>query len=75
MQNFLSVTTKKINQIRKTPGAKLWQRNYHKHIIRNEKELNRIRQYVINNPLKWEYDKENPQNWNVKNDRQNHIPL
>jgi len=55
-----TVTTKKINQIRKTPGAKLWQRNYHKHIIRNEKELNRIRQYVINNPLKWEYDKENP---------------
>ena len=66
MQNFLSVTTRKINQIRKTPGAKLWQRNYYEHIIRNENELDRIREYILNNPLQWEYDKENPQNWNPK---------
>ncbi len=53
MQNFLSVTTRKINRIRKTPGARLWQRNYWEHIIRNEQELNRIRHYVINNPKNW----------------------
>ena len=41
---------------------KLWQRNYYDHIIRNEKELNRIRDYIINNPLKWEFDRENPKN-------------
>jgi hypothetical protein len=34
MQNFQSVTTRKINHIRKTPGFKLWQRNYWEHIIR-----------------------------------------
>jgi REP element-mobilizing transposase RayT len=34
MQNFQSVTTRKINRIRKTPGFKLWQRNYWEHIIR-----------------------------------------
>jgi len=56
IQNFTSITTRKINQIRKTPGAKFWQRNYHEHIIRNEKELQRIRQYILNNPLKWELD-------------------
>ncbi len=36
-----------------------WQRNYYEHIIRNEDELNRIREYIINNPLQWEYDREN----------------
>lgn len=41
------------------PG-KLWQRNYYEHIIRNEDELNRIRQYIRDNPLNWEMDAENP---------------
>jgi len=40
------------------PG-KLWQRNYYDHIIRNESELERIREYIVNNPLKWESDREN----------------
>lgn len=62
MQNYLSITTRKINQIRKTPGNKLWQRNYYEHIIRDEDELNTIRKYIIYNPLKWEWDKENPEN-------------
>jgi hypothetical protein len=39
---------------------KFWQRNYYEHIIRNENELNKIREYVVNNPLKWELDFENP---------------
>ncbi len=56
IQNFLSVTTRKINRIRRTPGAKLWQRNYWEHIIRDENELNRIRRYIKNNPLKWNDD-------------------
>lgn len=56
IQNFLSVTTRKINRIRRTPGAKLWQRNYWEHIIRDENELNRIRWYIKNNPLKWNDD-------------------
>jgi REP element-mobilizing transposase RayT len=37
-----------------------WQRNYYDHIIRNENELNRIREYIIYNPMKWQYDRENP---------------
>jgi len=39
---------------------KLWQRNYYEHIIRDENELNRIREYIINNPAQWEFDRENP---------------
>ncbi|MCD4781387.1 MAG: transposase [Candidatus Omnitrophica bacterium] len=34
-----------------------WQRNYYEHIIRDESDLNRIREYIINNPAKWEKDK------------------
>ena len=37
-----------------------WQRNYYEHVIRNEKELKKIREYIQNNPLKWELDRENP---------------
>lgn len=37
-----------------------WQRNYYDHIARNENELNRIREYIIYNPMKWQYDRENP---------------
>jgi REP element-mobilizing transposase RayT len=34
----------------------VWQRNFYEHIIRNEVELNRIRQYIIDNPKKWKTD-------------------
>jgi putative transposase len=36
---------------------KLWQRNYHEHIIRNEKSYQTISDYIINNPVKWKGDK------------------
>lgn len=37
-------------------NGKLWQRNYYEHSIRNETELNKIREYIINNPVNWELD-------------------
>jgi len=57
---FKTVSTKRINEIRNTPGAKIWQRNYYEHIIRDDDELNRICEYIANNPLQWEMDRENP---------------
>ena len=39
---------------------RLWQRNYYEHVIRDEKDLNRIRDYVQTNPDNWDEDKENP---------------
>lgn len=57
---FKYQSTKRINELRDTTGAPLWQRNYYEHIIRNEKELDRIRKYVIENPAHWSYDDENP---------------
>lgn len=37
-----------------------WQRNYYEHIVRDEESLNRIRQYILDNPARWEFDRENP---------------
>ena len=54
-----SAATKQVNDRFGRRGS-IWHRNYHEHIIRNEKELNLIRQYIIDNPLKWELDRENP---------------
>jgi REP element-mobilizing transposase RayT len=51
--SFKTVSTKKINLIRNAPGTPVWQRNYYEHIIRNEESLNKIREYIINNPSKW----------------------
>ncbi len=39
---------------------KLWQRNYYEHIIRHDDELNRLRNYIANNPIGWELDKYHP---------------
>ena len=36
---------------------KLWQRNYYEHIIRDEQSYQRISDYIINNPKKWNTDK------------------
>jgi len=65
IQAFKSITTyqyaigvKKYNW--QTFPGKLWQRNYFDRIIRNETELNHIRKYILNNPLRWHLDKENP---------------
>ncbi|BAY29518.1 hypothetical protein NIES2107_13610 [Nostoc carneum NIES-2107] len=40
--------------------GKLWQRNYYEHIIRDEASLKNIREYIRNNPMKWQNNPENP---------------
>ena len=42
-------------------AGRLWQRGYYEHIIRNEKSLNLIREYIASNPLCWPSDPENPE--------------
>ena len=56
---FKYQTTKLINEHRKTPGVRLWQRNYYERVIRHEQELTNIRQYIQNNPKDWHLDPEN----------------
>ncbi|WP_297761855.1 transposase [Thermosynechococcus sp.] len=57
---FKMASAKGINKIRNTPGIPVWQRNYYEHIIRTEDALQRIRQYIVTNPLRWHLDRENP---------------
>jgi putative transposase len=58
---FKSSTTKRINTKRETSGSPVWQRNYYEHVIRDDDELNRIREYVGANPANWDRDEENPE--------------
>jgi REP element-mobilizing transposase RayT len=65
VQRFKSLTTAKyikgIAQNNWPPfQARLWQRNYYEHVVRNENELNSIREYIELNPTKWVFDRENP---------------
>ena len=59
LQNFKSVATRRVNRMTRNSGT-LWQRNYHEEIIRNEKALENIRRYIVENPLSWDEDEENP---------------
>ena len=43
-----------------------WQSRFYERIIRNEKELNFVREYIANNPLKWDVDRNNRGNINHK---------
>lgn len=50
-------TAKRIDSLWGTLGAPLWQRNYYEHIIWDKNEMNRIRQYIRDNPKNWNSDK------------------
>lgn len=52
IQNFKSTTSRKIRQAKPTTTP-IWHRNYFEHVIRNEHELNLIREYILNNPLQY----------------------
>ena len=43
--------------VTKEIGYSIWQKSFYEHIIRNEKEYLAIKQYIINNPVNWIYDK------------------
>lgn len=57
---FKYQTTKMINEVQDTPGARFWQRNHWEHVIRDERAYRKIRQYVENNPARWELDRLHP---------------
>jgi len=56
VRSFKSAVTKQVNLLRQTPGLVLWQRNFWDHVIRNEVDCNRIREYIHTNPQRWQMD-------------------
>jgi putative transposase len=65
MRDFKSFSSREINKIICKDNAKpcpilfKWQRSFYDHVIRNDKSLNKIREYIINNPINWANDEEN----------------
>ncbi len=53
---FKSHATRLINEYKNTPGGSVWQPRFHDHVVRDKDELNRIRNYIKNNPYKWGHD-------------------
>lgn len=58
---FKSFSAYRINRLRNSPGIPVWQRNYYEHIIRTERVLQAIRQYISDNPIRWHLDRYNPE--------------
>lgn len=53
---FKMVSAKEINLQQETRGTPVWQRDFYDHIIRDDGDLHRIRDYIQNNPLRWAQD-------------------
>lgn len=59
---FKSASSRRVNEIRGTPGSPVWQRNYYERVLRNEDELDAARRYIADNPRKWAEDPNHPSN-------------
>ncbi len=65
MQWFKTMTSNEyIRQVKQAGWppfeGRVWQRNYYEHVVRDEADLARIRQYIADNPAQWADDEENP---------------
>jgi putative transposase len=58
IRTYKAASTRMIRQTANLEFA--WQRNYYEHVVRNGESLNRIRQYILENPARWAIDRENP---------------
>ena len=62
MGKFKSFSCKKIREVLEDDEKFEWQKSFYDRIIRNEKELYQIRKYIQENPLRWDIEKDNPEN-------------
>jgi REP-associated tyrosine transposase len=58
---FKSFSSRRIHATNASSPKKVWQRGFYEHIVRNRDECERISRYVLQNPARWEFDRENPQ--------------
>ena len=56
--NYKSVVARRINDLRRTPGAPVWQRNYYERVVRDDRQLVAFRRYITENPARWAADAE-----------------
>jgi REP element-mobilizing transposase RayT len=55
-----SVSSRRINTLINATGNAVWQRNYYEHVIRGDRDLDAIREYILRNPAQWAADRETP---------------
>ena len=72
VQVFKSVCTNQyIRGVRQQGWEKFdrtfWQMSFYDHVIRNEQDLLRVQKYILNNPLQWALDDENPDRQDTTN--------
>ncbi len=65
VHRFKSLTTARYRQGVKRDGQlrssdRLWQRNYYEQVIRDDDDLDRVREYIAGNPASWDDDEYNP---------------
>jgi len=72
---FKSITTKRIKKHGYNYSSQIWQRNYYEHVIRNEDELEKIREYIVYNPSKWATDPENPETAQSRRDHRDEMEI
>lgn len=60
VRSYKASVALRYNRMHLAAGGSLWQRNYYEHIIRNTERLDRIREYIVQNPRQWAHDQENP---------------
>ncbi len=61
IRGFKTFASRRINESREMMGVPTWQRNYYEHVVRNDRALNTIRNYIEANPSQWANDPENPE--------------
>jgi Transposase IS200 like len=69
VRGFKTFAGLRVNNGRGTSGGPVWQRGYWEHIVRTESALGRIREYIRNNPFRWDFDPENPSGQPDKEER------
>ena len=53
LAQYKSIVTKRSKLLRSPPTSPIWQRNFFDHIIRSAASLDKIRQYIVENPGRW----------------------
>jgi putative transposase len=60
IRSFKSKATRRVNDLRLLPDGRLWQRGYYEHVVEGNEDLEQLRRYILDNPLSWSLDRENP---------------
>jgi putative transposase len=58
--NFKAAVSRRIGALAQAPDSPVWQRNYYEHIVRSDRELEQIREYIVLSPAQWANDRQNP---------------